>query len=89
MAQKSNKPKVLEIDGDGLFATIEFTQENGERVSAIYCISGWINVSRWQPASIAPLFPISLAPIEGALRGDTYAGLPTGADLSPAFRSIA
>lgn len=46
MAQKSNKPKVLEIDGDGLFATIEFMQEDGERVSAIYCISGWINAPK-------------------------------------------
>jgi hypothetical protein len=43
MPRKSNKPKVLEIDGDGLFATIEFTQENGERVRAIYRISSWIN----------------------------------------------
>jgi hypothetical protein len=41
MARKSNKPKVLEIDGDGLFATIEFTQENGERVTALFRISAW------------------------------------------------
>lgn len=46
MARKSNKPKVIEIDGDGLFATIEFTQENGERVSAIYCISSWVDAPK-------------------------------------------
>jgi hypothetical protein len=37
----ADRPQVLEVEDDGEFVTVAFTQDNGERVIARFQISGW------------------------------------------------
>jgi hypothetical protein len=43
MLSKLLKPKVVKIQGDGLFATVEFNHSCGERVSGIFWILAWVH----------------------------------------------
>ncbi|NDA71452.1 MAG: hypothetical protein EBX53_02965 [Betaproteobacteria bacterium] len=42
MRKRSSLPKVLSIDWDGLFVSVEFTIMTGERVSAVFRFEQWV-----------------------------------------------
>ncbi len=42
MRKRSSLPKVLSIDWDGLFVSVEFTIKTGERVSAVFRFEQWV-----------------------------------------------
>ena len=42
MRKRSSLPKVLSIDWDGLFVSVEFTIRTGERVSAVFRFEQWV-----------------------------------------------
>jgi hypothetical protein len=43
MLSKPLKPKVVKIQGDGLYATVEFNHSCGERVSGVFWILAWVH----------------------------------------------
>ena len=42
MRRKSTAPRVLSVDWDGLFVSVEFTIKTGERVSAAFRFERWV-----------------------------------------------
>ncbi|NCV33385.1 MAG: hypothetical protein EBW05_10770 [Betaproteobacteria bacterium] len=53
MRRKSTAPRVLSVDWDGLFVSVEFTTKTGERVSAAFRFERWV-----QPRVVLDCRPI-------------------------------